>query len=65
MVSGSRAETAVTASHSPTSRSSSTIVRAVRLISSFSASNRRGVKPRETIRRSRPCRGSSILIIDP
>ena len=62
---GSRAEMAVTASHSPWARASSTILDAVRCTSSVSAASRFGVKPRETMRRSRECRGSSRLIIDP
>jgi hypothetical protein len=63
--SGSRAEMAVTASHSPCSITSSTIVRAVRPTSSVSPASRFGVNPRETIRRSRACRGSSMLIMEP
>ena len=65
MVSGSRAEIVSTASHSPAARTSSTIDVAVRSTSSVRSCSRRGVKPRETIRRSRACRGSSMLIIEP
>ena len=63
--SGSRAEIAETASHPPVSITSSTMVRAVRSTSAVRPASRLGVNPRETIRRSRACRGSSMLIIEP
>ena len=62
---GSRAAISVTASHSPRSMTSSTIFVAVVATSSVSWASRRGVKPRDTMRRIRACRGSSIPIIEP
>ena len=65
ILSGSRAEISVTASHSPLSITSSTIVRAVTATSSTRSLSRFGVNPRETMRRRRACRGSSISIMEP
>ena len=63
--SGSRAATSVTKSHSPFSMTSSTMTVAARCTSSSNFLIIRGVKPAETIRRSRAWRGSSMLIIEP
>ncbi len=63
--SGSRAETCWTKSHGPVSISSSTMTAAVRCTSSSNFLIIRGVKARETIRRSRACLGSSMLIMEP
>ena len=63
--SGSGAAISVTKSHSPFSITRST-VRAARCCTLASMRpSARGVKPRETMRRSRPWRGSSMLIIEP
>ena len=63
--SGSRADTCWTKSHGPVASRSSTIVAAVRCTSSSNFLIILGVNARETIRRSRACRGSSMLIIEP
>ena len=63
--SGRMAATSVTKSPSPRSITSSRIPAAVASTSPFIASSCRGVKPRETMRRSRAWRGSSMLMIDP
>ncbi len=62
---GSRAETCSTKSQGPVSISSSTIAAAVRCTSSSNLLIIFGVNARDTIRRSRACRGSSMLIIEP
>ena len=63
--SGSRAATCWTKSHGPVSSSSSTIWAAVTCTSSSNRLTIFGVNARDTIRRSRACRGSSMLIIEP
>ena len=65
MVSGSRAATCSTKSHGPVARRSSTIPAAIPATSSANRWIILGVKARDTIRRSRACLGSSMLIIDP
>src|ERR1039457_5686288 len=65
MVSGRRAATFSTKSQGPASSRSSTIWVATRATSSSNFPIIRGVKARDTIRRSRACRGSSMLIIEP
>jgi hypothetical protein len=63
--SGSLAATVATKSHGPVASRSSTTVTAARRTSSSNLAISRGLNARETIRRSRACRGSSMLIIDP
>ena len=63
--SGSRAATFGTKSHGPVASRSSTIAAAARRTSSSNLAINRGLNARETIRRSRACLGSSMLIIDP
>ncbi len=63
--SGSGAAISVTKSHSPFSITASTSSVARRSTSCWSVPSALGVKPRETMRRSRPWRGSSMLIIEP
>ena len=63
--SGSRAETCGTKSHGPVLSRSSTMVVAARRTSASNFAIIRGLNARETIRRSRACRGSSMLIMDP
>ena len=63
--SGSRAATFGTKSHGPVASRSSTIAAAARRTSSSNLAISRGLNARETIRRSRACLGSSMLIIDP
>ncbi len=63
--SGSRAATLGTKSHGPVASRSSTIAAAARRTSSSNFAISRGLNARETIRRSRACRGSSMLIIEP
>ncbi len=65
ILSGSRADTCCTKSHGPVASSSSTMTPAVRCTSSSNFLIIFGVNARETIRRSRACRGSSMLIIEP
>ena len=65
IVSGSRAATFSTKSHGPVARRSSTIPAAIPATSSANRWIIRGVKARDTMRRSRACLGSSMLIIDP
>ena len=63
--SGSRAATWATKSPGPAASSSSTIWAAVRCTSASNRAIILGVNARDTIRRSRACRGSSMLIIEP
>ncbi len=63
--SGSLAATWDTKSHGPVASRSSTIAVAARRTSSSNLATIRGVNVRETIRRSRACLGSSMLIIEP
>ena len=63
--SGSGAAISVTKSHVPLSITRSMVCLARRWTSASSLPSARGVKPRETMRRSRPCFGSSMLIIEP
>jgi hypothetical protein len=65
MVSGSRAATFSTKSHGPRASRSSTMPAAARRTSPSNFSIIRGVNALDTIRRSRACRGSSMLIMDP
>jgi len=65
ILSGSRADTVCTKSHGPLRSSSSTMTPAVRCTSSSNFLIIFGVNARDTIRRSRACRGSSMLIIEP
>ena len=64
-LSGSRDATSVTKSHSPASRTVSMIESATPWMVSSTLDTIRGLKAAETILRSRACRGSSMLIIDP
>ncbi len=63
--SGSFAATFATKSHGPVASRSSTISAAARCTSSWNFAISRGLNARETIRRSRVCRGLSMLIIEP
>ena len=63
--SGSGAAISVTKSQLPLSITRSMVCFARRCTSASSLPSARGVKPRETMRRSRPCFGSSMLIIEP
>ena len=63
--SGSLAATCDTKSHGPAASRSSTIAVAARRTSLSNLAIIRGVNARETIRRSRACLGSSMLIIEP
>ena len=63
--SGSGAAISVTKSHSPFSITRSTMASARFSTAASIRARARGVKPRETIRRCRPWRGSSMLIIPP
>ena len=63
--SGSRAATFATKSHGPVASRSSTVEAATRRTSSSNFAISRGLNARETIRRSRACLGSSMLIIEP
>jgi hypothetical protein len=63
--SGSRAETCWTKSQCPVASRSSTIRAAARCTFTSNFLIILGVNARETIRRSRACRGSSMLIIEP
>ncbi len=62
---GRAAATSVTKSTVPFSRSRSTISVARRSTDSWRSLRCRGVKPRETMRRRRAWRGSSMLIMEP
>ena len=63
--SGNRAATFATKSHGPVASRSSTVEAATRRTSSSNFAISRGLNARETIRRSRACLGSSMLIIEP
>ena len=63
--SGSLAATFATKSHGPVASRSSTVEAAARRTSSSNFAISRGLNARETIRRSRACLGSSMLIIEP
>ena len=63
--SGSRAATCDTKSPGPAASRSSTTWAAARRTSASNPAIIRGVNARETIRRSRACLGSSMLIIEP
>jgi hypothetical protein len=63
--SGRGAAIAVTKSHSPFSITASITSVARRSTSCWSVPSAFGVKPRETMRRRRPWRGSSMAIIEP
>jgi hypothetical protein len=63
--SGTRAATCATKSPGPAATRSSTTDRVTRTMSASIRATIRGLNARATIRRSRRCRGASMLIIDP
>ena len=65
ILSGSLAATFGTKSHGPVATRSSTTEAATRRTSSSNLAISRGLNARDTIRRSRACLGSSMLIIEP
>jgi hypothetical protein len=65
IVSGTRAATLATKSHRPAASRPSTAAEATRCAESSNRWIIRGVNARDTIRRSRACRGSSMLIMEP
>ena len=65
ILSGIRIETSVTKSHEPIGLMRSSTSTATVCTSSINVCMTRGVKLRDTMPRSRPWRGSSMLIIEP